>query len=96
MKPTEMKFSELPCSVQESLLWDMELEYDGYESSKAETIHQILCGSCYCSSTNELVIENYYKALSAESLFRHILNVHDDAKRQVDACAEAMRKIGSF
>lgn len=95
MKPTEMKFNELPCSVQESLLWDMELEYDGYESSKAECIHQILCGS-YCSSTNELIIKNYYKALSPESLFRHILNVHDHAKRQVDACAEAMRKIGAF
>ena len=95
MKITEMKFNELPCSVQESLLWDMELEYDGYESSKAECIHQILCGS-YCSSTNELIIKNYYKALSPEFLFRYILNVHDDAKRQVDECAEAMRKIGSF
>ena len=94
MKPTEMKFNELPCSVQESLLWDMELEYDGYESSKAECIHQILCGNC--STTNEFVIKNYYKALSAEFLFRHILSVHDGAKRQVDECAQAMRKIGSF
>lgn len=94
MKPTEMKFNELPWSVQESLLWDMELEYDGYESSKAECIHDISNG--ICSSANKFVIENYYKALSAESLFRHILNVHDDAKRQVDECAEAMRKIGSF
>lgn len=94
MKPTEMKFNELPCSVQESLLWDMELEYDGYESSKAECIHDILNGTC--SSANKFAIENYYKALSAESLFRHILNVHDGAKRQVDECAEAMRKIGSF
>ena len=94
MKPTEMKFSELPCSVQESLLWDMELEYDGYESSKAETVHDIMHGDC--SSTNEFIIKNYYKALSPEFLFRYILNVHDDAKRQVDACAEAMRKIGAF
>ena len=67
MKPTEMKFNELPCSVQESLLWDMELEYDGYESSKAETIHTILCGS-HCSSTNELIIKNYMLALSKEAL----------------------------
>lgn len=94
MKPTEMKFNELPCSVQESLLWDMELDYDGYESSKAECIHDILNG--FCSSTNKFAIENYYKALSAESLFRHILNVHDCAKQQVDECAQAMRKIGSF
>lgn len=66
MKPTEMKFNELPCSVQESLLWDMELEYDGYESSKAECIHQILCGSC--STTNEFVIKNFMLALSKDVL----------------------------
>lgn len=67
MKPTEMKFDELPCSVQESLLWDMELDYDGYESSKAETIHTILCGS-HCSSTNELIIKNYMLSMSKEVL----------------------------
>lgn len=84
MKPTEMKFSELPCSVQESLLWDMELEYDGYESSKAETIHQILCGS-HCSSTNELIIKNYMLALSKEALRDRLatltLEASDTAKR---------------
>ena len=84
MKPTEMKFSELPCSVQESLLWDMELEYDGYESSKAETIHTILCGS-HCSSTNELIIKNYMLALSKEVLRDRLaaltLEAFDTAKR---------------
>ena len=84
MKPTEMKFNELPCSVQESLLWDMELEYDGYESSKAECIHQILCGS-HCSSTNELIIKNYMLALSKEALRDRLatltLEAFDTAKR---------------
>lgn len=84
MKPTEMKFNELPCSVQESLLWDMELEYDGYESSKAETIHTILCGS-HCSSTNELIIKNYMLALSKEALRDRLaaltLEAFDTAKR---------------
>ena len=83
MKTTEMKFNELPCSVQESLLWDMELEYDGYESSKAETIHQILCGSC--STTNEFVIKNYMLALSKEALRDRLatltLEAFDTAKR---------------
>ena len=84
MKPTEMKFDELPCSVQESLLWDMELDYDGYESSKAETIHTILCGS-HCSSTNELIIKNYMLALSKEALRDRLaaltLEAFDTAKR---------------
>ena len=66
MKPTEMKFDELPCSVQESLLWDMELDYDGYESSKAETVHDIMHGDC--SPTNELIIKNYMLSMSKEVL----------------------------
>ena len=83
MKPTEMKFNELPWSVQESLLWDMELEYDGYESSKAECIHQILCGNC--TTTNELIIKNYMLALSKEVLRDRLaaltLEAFDTAKR---------------
>ena len=83
MKPTEMKFDELPCSVQESLLWDMELDYDGYESSKAECIHQILHG--ICTTTNELIIKNYMLALSKEALRDRLatltLEASDTAKR---------------
>ena len=94
MDNEQLPFNSLPGSVQEYLLREMELDYDGYESSKAETVHDIMHGDC--SPTNELIIKNYYKALSPEFLFRYILNVHDDAKRQVDACAEAMRKIGAF
>ena len=94
MDNEQLPFSDLPGSVQEYLLREMELDYDGYESSKAETVHNIMHGDC--SPTNELIIKNYYKALSPEFLFQYIVNVHDDAKRQVDACAEAMRKIGPF
>ena len=83
MKPTEMKFNELPCSVQESLLWDMELEYDGYESSKAECIHMILCGSD-CSSTNESIIKNYWKALSPERLSVFLGHAEEHVTRTTD------------
>ena len=83
MKPTEMKFDELPCSVQESLLWDMELDYDGYESSKAETVHDIMHGDR--SPTNELIIKNYMLALSKEALRDRLaaltLEAFDTAKR---------------
>ena len=67
MDANTFRFNDLPELVQEALLWDMELEYDGYESSKSETIHMILCGSD-CSSTNELIIKNFMLALSKEAL----------------------------
>ena len=94
MKPTEMKFDELPCSVQESLLWDMELDCDGYESSKAETIHTILCGS-HCSSTNELIIKNYWKALSPDRVaifLDHAVEQINRNRADLDRCRELLKK----
>ena len=63
-------YKSLPDTILQSILWDMELDYCPYESSKAETIHSILCGNI--SSTNELIIKNYYAALSIESLLKII------------------------
>lgn len=60
------EWSDLPYALREELLWDMELDYDSYDSSKAEEIHMILCGNV--SSPNELAIANYYKALTLEAL----------------------------
>lgn len=64
------KFSDLPHSVQEQLLWDMDLNYCSYESSKDSAIWSILNASSedYIDSTNRAIIANYYKALSVESL----------------------------
>lgn len=39
MKPKS--WTECPLIILESILWDVELDYDPYESSKAETIHRI-------------------------------------------------------
>ena len=82
MKPA--KFDDLPGSLQESFLWDMELDYDSYESSKAETIHLIQVGA-EISSTNKLIIANYYKALSVESISARAVNIFKDIKRQEQA-----------
>lgn len=60
------KFSDLPYALQESLLWDMELDYDSYESSKAEAVHSISCGNA--SSRNEYIIENAYKFMKEDFL----------------------------
>jgi hypothetical protein len=59
-------WTDLPNTLLEVLLWDMDLDYCSYESSKAETIHEILNGNP--SVTNSLIISNYYKALSVETL----------------------------
>jgi hypothetical protein len=81
---TKPPFTSLPADVQESLLWDMELNYDSYESSQAEAIHSILCGNIY--DNNEMVIENYYKALSLDDLASRIQHTMDGAKRTIENC----------
>lgn len=65
MKPAS--WEQLPASIRESLLWDCELEYDAYESSKAEKIHEILCGNI--DGTNKQIVDTAWKFLS-EDKFR--------------------------
>ena len=64
-------FDSLPASIQERLLWDMELDYDSSESSKAEAIHMIMVGD-HCNQWNKLIIQNYYKALIVETLVEYL------------------------
>ena len=67
MKPTS--FFDLPWALQEILLWEMDtLDYDSYESSRAECIHEISYGSI--SSSNIYLIENFYKKVSVYKLQR--------------------------
>lgn len=94
MDDNTFRFNDLPVLVQEALLWDMELEYDGYESSKAETIHMILCGSD-CSSTNELIIKNYWKALSPDRVaifLDHAVEQINRNRADLDRCRELLKK----
>ena len=65
MKPTS--FFDLPWALQEILLWEMNnLDYDSYESRRAECIHEISCGNI--SSNNIYLIENFYKNVSVYKL----------------------------
>ena len=89
-----LKFNDLPDHAQDAMLWDMELEYDGYESSKAETIHMILCGS-NCSSTNDLIIKNYWEALSPEQVeiyINHSLRYAERIREDANRCRELLKK----
>jgi len=44
------------------------LDYCGYESSKAETVHNILNNYPYAGSTNDRIIKSSYAHVSAETL----------------------------
>lgn len=76
-------FEQLPYSIKESFLWNCDLDFDGYESSKAEEVHNILCNYPYDGSTNDLIIKSAYNMLSVESL-EHMVRGHlDGLKHQV-------------
>ena len=65
MKPAS--FFDLPYVLQEILLWEMNtLDYDGYESSRAECIHDIMNGNV--NSTNKGYINNFYQNIDVEYL----------------------------
>lgn len=65
MKPTS--FFDLPWVLQEILLWEINnLDYDGYESSRAECIHDIMNGNI--NYRNKDLINNFYQNVSVEYL----------------------------
>lgn len=82
MKPKSWK--ECPGVVLESLLWDLELEYDIYESSKAETIHHITCNSDDISSYNEELIRDYWDNMTASDFRHRLLNVKQHLEWQLE------------
>lgn len=85
MKPAS--FDDLPAAIQARLLDEMELDYDGYESSKAEVIHQI--GNGHINSTNKLIIANYYKAVSVGTLLVY-------AKQELEAINHSANALTQF
>lgn len=75
------KFDELPTCLQERLLWEMELDYDSWESSRAEAVND--CMNDCISSTNKMIIENYCKAMTDATLLEHIDNRILTAKQSI-------------
>ena len=61
-------FLDLPACLQERFLWECDLDYCPYESSKAEEVHSIMCNYPYEGSTNDHVIKSTYAMLSPEKL----------------------------
>ena len=81
MKPTS--FFDLPWALQEILLWEMDtLDYDSYESSCAECIHDISYGNI--SSSNIYLIENFYKNVSVYKLQRIAKSAKESHLRSIE------------
>lgn len=80
MKP--QSFFDLPGLLQESLLWDMELDYDSYESSKVQKIDEIMNGNL-CSE-NERIIINSYKFMSEDFLKERAKSLLDHNQARVN------------
>lgn len=60
------EFKNLPWALEKRLLWEMDLDYDGYESSKAEVIHDISNG--LITQRNQDIIDTSYKQVPLETL----------------------------
>ncbi len=65
MKPT--KWQDCPDALLNRFLWECELEYDPYESSKAEAIHSIECDPGSMSSENSRIIRTAWSFLSEDT-----------------------------
>ena len=76
-------WTDLPGSLLERFLWDQDLDYDGYESSKAETIHMIMCDTSYCNSRNEDILDTAWKYFKVEDLEQWIRGEIVSLERQV-------------
>ena len=62
MKPKSWR--ECPSVVMKGILWNCDLEYDTYESSKVEAINDIQCGNVY--TDNEKIINTTWAMLTEE------------------------------
>ena len=78
-------FFDLPAILQEDLLWDMELDYDHYESSKAETIHLILFSKSHIGSRNKDIIENAYKFMNESFLAERAKSLLRSEEMEIEA-----------
>jgi hypothetical protein len=62
-------WENLPSRVLNNFLWDLDLEYCKYESSKAEVIHDIENGNYY---GNEKIINSAWAMVSDETYSKWI------------------------
>lgn len=82
MKPKE--WIHCPGAILEDFLWDLELDYDHYEGSKAETIHAILCNALSANDYNRGLIKGSWDKMSETEFTRRATNVKEHLERQLE------------
>lgn len=80
MKPKS--WTECPLIILESILWDVELDYDPYESSKAETIHRITNSTW--DLRNERILNRFWDRFSESEFRSRLLSVKQNLERQLE------------
>lgn len=90
MKPKNWMSS--PTVILETLLWDLELDYDHYESSKPETIHYILSNPDSVSTYNKGLISGHWNAMSEIEFQRRVKNEMDKLKNQIENLETYLQK----
>jgi hypothetical protein len=74
MKPKS--FFDLPTLLQESLLWDMELRYDSYDSSMDVCVREIMSGNIRDGNHN--VIESSFNFMSESFLVDRAKSIKEE------------------
>jgi hypothetical protein len=78
MKPKS--FFDLPSRLQESLLWDIELNYEPYSQSKPELIHYLSVAGV--DPTNRNIIDRAYASMTESHLKARAKSVLEDVSRE--------------
>jgi hypothetical protein len=86
MKPEN--WNQLPASILNQLLWDCDLEYDGYEESKAGKINEIENGQI--NDTNRRIVDTAWKFMSEESYNLRLEQERDSLKEQLKLIEELL------
>jgi hypothetical protein len=89
MKPSN--FHDLPASLREELLWDMDLDYDTYESSMADTVN-ILLHSTEIWGKNADIINEYWNNLSEDTFQAKVKGLIENQQQQVKALKKLVDK----
>ncbi len=78
---------ELPYPIRETLADSCELKYNGYDSSHAEALNDLLCNSKYWD-TNNKIVQSQYEKITDERLTKIGLDQIKSLRSQIDEIIE--------
>lgn len=79
-----------PHQLLERWLWDRDLEYDGYETSKAEEIHSIICNKPPDHDTNRQRLDKAWSHVTEEQYRSRLAELINELSDQVKQLQELL------